>query len=280
MTLTSARLGLLALGLAVGLSAAPVLAADDKVAAEVNGTKLTQSAVAAYARTLPPQMAAQAPYGAVLDMVVNNHLIYEQAKKDGVDKDPEVKQALKQVEQQLMVKAWMNKKLKAAVTDDAVKRAYDSYIANFKPVEEVRARHILTETEDQAKAVIAELKKGADFAETAKTKSKDPSAAQNGGDLGYFTKDEMVAQFADAAFAMQPGQLSDSPVKSQFGFHVIKLEDRRMAAAPTFEQAKPILREQVAEEAAQKMVADIREKAKVKLYDPEGKPLEATKARQ
>lgn len=278
MTLTSARLGLFALGLAAGLSAAPALAADDKVAAEVNGTKLTQSAVAAYARSLPPQMAAQAPYGAVLDMVVNNHLIYEQAKKDGVDKDPEVKQALKQVEQQLMVKAWMNKKLKAAVTDEAIKRAYDAYVANFKPVEEVRARHILTETEDQAKAVIAELKKGADFAETAKARSKDPSAQQNGGDLGYFTKDEMVAQFADAAFAMKPGQLSDAPIKSQFGYHVIKLEDRRMAAAPTFEQARPILREQVAEETAQKMVADIREKAKVKLYDPEGKPLEATKA--
>lgn len=279
MNPTSARLGLLALGLAAGLAAAPAFAADDKVAAEVNGTKLTQSAVANYARSLPPQMAAQAPYGAVLDMVVNNHLIYEQAKKEGVDKDPEVKQMLKQIEQQLMVKAWMNKKLQAAVTDEAIKRAYDRYVATFKPVEEVRARHILTETEDQAKAVIAELAKGADFGETAKAKSKDPSAKQNGGDLGFFTKDEMVAQFADAAFAMQPGELATAPVKSQFGFHVIKLEERRMAAAPTFEQAKPVLRDQVAEEAAQKMVAGIREKAKVKLYDPEGKPLEAAKAK-
>lgn len=273
MNPTSARLGLLALGMAAGLAVSPASAAEDKVAAEVNGTKLTQSAVANYARSLPPQMAAQAPYGAVLDMVVNNHLIYEQAKKDGVDKDPEVKQMLKQIEQQLMVKAWMNKKLQAAVTDDAIKQAYDKYIATFKPVEEVRARHILTETEDQAKAVIAELKKGADFGETAKAQSKDPSAKQNGGDLGFFTKDEMVAQFADAAFAMQPGELSAAPVKSQFGFHVIKLEDRRMAAPPTFEQARPAIREQLAEETAQKVVMDARAKAKVKRFDAEGKPV-------
>lgn len=279
MTQSFARLGALALGLAAGLSAS-AFAADDKVVAEVNGTKLHASAVSAYQRTLPPQIAAQAPYGALLDMVVNNHLIFEQAKKDGTDKDPELKAALKQVEQQLTVKTWMNKKLQAAVTDDAVKRAYDKFIAEFKPVEEVRARHVLTETEAEAQAVIAELKKGADFTEVAKNKSKDPSAKQNGGDLGYFTKDEMVQQFADAAFAMKPGELSAAPVKSQFGYHVIKVEDRRMAAPPTLEQAKPVLRDQLAEETAQKLVADIRDKAKVKLYDAEGKPLDAAPAKK
>lgn len=278
MTLSFARLGALAIGLAAGLSA-PAFAADDKVVAEVNGTKLHASTLSAYQRTLPPQIAAQAPYGALLDMVVNNHLIFEQAKKEGADKDAEVKAALKQIEQQLTVKSWMNKKLQAAVTEDAIKRSYDKYLADFKPVEEVRARHVLTETEDQAKAVIAELNKGADFTEVAKAKSKDPSAKQNGGDLGYFTKDEMVAQFADAAFAMKPGDLSPDPVKSQFGYHVIKVEDRRMASPPTLEQAQPVLREQLAEETAQKLVAEIRGKAKVKLFDPEGKPLEATKSK-
>lgn len=277
MSLSFARLGAVAIGLAAGLSAS-AFAAEDKVVAEINGTKLYASTLTTYQRTLPPQIAAQAPYGAVLDMVVNNHLIFEQAKKEGADKDAEVKAALKQIEQQLVVKNWMNKKLQAAVTEDAVKRAYDKFLAEFKPVEEVRARHVLTETEDQAKAVIAELKKGTDFAEVAKTRSKDPSAKQNGGDLGYFTKEEMVAQFAEAAFAMKPGELSVNPVKSQFGFHVIKLEDRRIASPPTLEQAQPVLREQLAEETAQKLVAEIREKAKVKLYDPEGKPMDVTKA--
>ncbi len=270
----SVRRAALLMGLAAGIAAAPAWAADkDPVVAVINGTELRASAVAAYQRTLPPQMAAQVPYEALLESLINNQLVYEQAKKDGADKDAEVKQALKQVEQQIVVKSWMGKKLKTEITDEAVKKAYDKFIAEYKPVEEVRARHILTETEDQAKAVIADLKKGTDFAELAKTKSKDPSAAQNGGDLGYFTKDEMVPQFADAAFAMKPGELSTAPVKSQFGFHVIKLEDRRMAAPPTFDQAKPAIREQLAEETAQKVVADVRAKAKVKRFDPEGKPL-------
>lgn len=274
----SARRAALMMGVVAGLAAAPALAADkDPVVAVVNGTELHASAVTAYQRTLPPQMAAQVPYEALLDSLINNQLIYDQAKKDGADKDPDVKQALKQLEQQVVVKAWMGKKLKAAITDDAIKQSYDKYLAEFKPSEEVRARHILTETEDQAKAVIAELNKGADFTELAKAKSKDPSAKQNGGDLGYFAKDEMVPQFAEAAFAMKPGELSATPVKSQFGYHVIKVEDRRMSSPPSLEQAKPAIREQLAEQTAETLVSDARAKAKVKKFDPEGKPLPEAK---
>ena len=253
----------------------PVQAADNKdpVVAIVNGTELRASALMAYRRSLPPQMASQVPYEALLDSMINNALIFEQGKKDGTDKDPEVKQALKDIEQQLVVKAWMGKKLKATVNDAAVKQAYDKFLANYKPQEEVHARHVLSDSEEGAKAIIAELKKGADFAETAKTKSKDPSAKQNGGDLGYFAKDEMVPQFADAAFAMQAGQLLDAPVKTQFGWHVIKVEDRRMSTAPAFEQVQPMLREQLAEETADRLLSDMRGKAKVKRFDPEGKPL-------
>lgn len=253
----------------------PVQAADNKdpVVAIVNGTELRASALMAYRRSLPPQMASQVPYEALLDSMINNALIFEQGKKDGTDKDPEVKQALKDIEQQLVVKAWMGKKLKATVNDAAVKQAYDKFLANYKPQEEVHARHVLSDSEEGAKAIIAELKKGADFAETAKTKSKDPSAKQNGGDLGYFAKDEMVPQFADAAFAMQAGQLLDAPVKTQFGWHVIKVEDRRMSTAPAFEQVQPMLREQLAEETADHLLSEMRGKAKVKRFDPEGKPL-------
>lgn len=253
----------------------PAQAADNKdpVVAIVNGTELHASALMAYRRSLPPQMASQVPYEALLDSMINNALIFEQGKKDGTDKDPEVKQALKDIEQQLVVKAWMGKKLKTTVNDAAVKQAYDKFLANYKPQEEVHARHVLSDSEEGAKAIIAELKKGADFAETAKTKSKDPSAKQNGGDLGYFAKDEMVPQFADAAFAMQAGQLLDAPVKTQFGWHVIKVEDRRMSTAPAFEQVQPMLREQLAEETADHLLSEMRGKAKVKRFDPEGKPL-------
>lgn len=274
MKIFSARCAALALGLGAAVASLPALAADkDPVVAVINGTEVHASSLMAYRRTLPPQMAAQVPYEALLDSLINNTLVYEQGKKEGVDKDPDVKKALKDIEQQLVVKAWMGKKLKAEVTDAAVKQGYDKFLAEFKPAEEVRARHILTESEEAAKAVIAELKKGADFGETAKAKSKDPSAKQNGGDLGYFTKDEMVPQFAEAAFAMSPGTLSDTPVKSQFGWHVIKVEDRRLSSPPSFEQAQPVIREKIAEETAERLVTDMRAKAKVKRFDPEGKPL-------
>lgn len=270
----SARCAALTVALGTAVATLPAFAADkDPVVAVVNGNEVRASALNNYRRTLPPQMAAQVPYEALLDSLINNTLVYEQGKKEGVDKDAEVKQALKDIEQQLVVKAWMGKKLKAEVTDAAVKQGYDKFLAEYKPVEEVRARHILVESEDAAKAVIAELNKGADFTETAKAKSKDPSAKQNGGDLGYFTKDEMVPQFSEAAFAMQPGQLSAAPVKSQFGWHVIKVEDRRMATPPTFEQAQPVIREKLAEETAERLVTDMRAKAKVKRFDQEGKPL-------
>ncbi len=278
MNIFSARCVALVAGLGAAIATLPAAAAyKDPVVAVINGTEVHASALASYRRTLPPQMAAQVPYEALLESLLNNTLVYAQGKKEGVDKDPEVKRALKDIEQQLVVKAWMGKKLKAEVTDAAVKQGYDKFLAEYKPVEEVRARHILLESEDAAKAVITEIKKGADFTETAKAKSKDPSAKQNGGDLGYFTKEEMVPQFADAAFAMQPGELSTTPVKSQFGWHVIKLEDRRMASPPTFEQAQPVLREKLAEETAERLVADMRAKAKIKRFDAEGKPLAEAK---
>ncbi|MCR6629267.1 MAG: peptidylprolyl isomerase [Magnetospirillum sp.] len=278
MKIFSVRRAALLMGLGAGIIALPALAADkDPVVAVVNGTEVRASALTAYQRSLPPQMAAQVPYEALLDSLINNTLVYEQGRKDGLDKDAEVKRALKDIEQQLVVKAWMSRKLKAEVTDAAVKQGYDKFMAEYKPVEEVHARHILTDSEDAAKAVIADLKKGSDFAEAAKAKSKDPSAKQNGGDLGYFSKEEMVPQFAEAAFAMQPGELSAAPVKSQFGWHVIKVEDRRMSSPPSFEQAQPVIRERLAEETAERLVTDLRAKAKVKRFDPEGKPLPEAK---
>lgn len=273
MKISSARRGALALGVVAGLFAAPALAADkDPVVAVVNGTEIHASTVIAYQRTLPQQLAMQAPFEALLDVVINNQLIFEAAKKDNAAADPEVVESVKQFEKQLVVKSWVNKKLRAEVTDEAVKKAYDDALKDYKPSEEVHARHVLLENEKDAKAVIAELKKGGDFAAIAKAKSIDPSAKQNGGDLGYFSKEEMVPQFSEAAFGMKAGEVSSKAVKTQFGWHVIKVEDKRMGAAPTFEQAKPALREQVADKTAERIVNDIRAKASVKKFNPDGTP--------
>jgi peptidyl-prolyl cis-trans isomerase C len=271
MTKLSARGALLAL--AFGIAAVPALAADkDPVAAVVNGTEIHKSAIDEFRRTLPPNLAG-APYEALVDIVVNNQILSDQAKKDGTANDPEVKRALQQAQDKVLRQAWMSKKLKSEVTDEAVKAKYDEFVKNFKPVEEVRARHVLVDNEDQAKAIIAELNKGAKFEDVAKAKSKDPSAKQNGGDLGYFSKEEMVPEFSEAAFAMKPGQLSAKPVKTQFGWHVIKVEDKRQSQPPSFDEAKPMIREQLAEQTAEKVVTAARAKADVKRFDEDGKPL-------
>ena len=154
---------------------------------------------------------------------------------------------------------------KAATTDEAMKKVYEEASKQITGEQEVHARHILVESEDDAKAVAAELKKGADFAELAKKKSKDPGAS-DGGDLGFFTKDQMVPEFSAVAFALEPGKISD-PVKSQFGWHIIKVEEKRNRQAPAFEQVKPQIETYVTRKAQADYVAKLREAAKIERMD-------------
>ena len=151
-----------------------------------------------------------------------------------------------------------------------MKKVYEEASKQISDEPEVHARHILVETEDEAKAVEEELKKGADFAELAKKKSKDPGAS-DGGDLGFFTKDQMVPEFSAVAFALEPGKISD-PVKSQFGWHIIKVEEKRNRKAPDFEQVKGQIETYVTRKAQAEYVAKLREAAKIERMD---KPAEA-----
>ena len=269
-----ARGSVLALGLAAGFAASPTLAADQKnnVVAVVNGSDVHMSQLVDFARQIPPQMG-QPPYEALLEIVINNQLVYDAAKKDKVDSDPDVKAALKKAEMQLMAQVYMQKKVRGSISEEAIKARYDQAVKEFVPTEEVHARHILVETEEGARAVIADLNRGSDFAELAKTRSKDPSGAGNGGDLGYFTQKDMVPEFTAAAFAMRPGEVSKTPVKTQFGYHVIKVEDKRMASIPPYDQAKQVIAQQLAESIREKTVLDLREKAKIKRFGPDGAPL-------
>jgi peptidyl-prolyl cis-trans isomerase C len=155
---------------------------------------------------------------------------------------------------------------KAATTDDAMKKVYEEASKQITGEQEVHARHILVETEDEAKAVKTELDKGADFAELAKKKSKDPGAS-DGGDLGFFTKDQMVPEFSEVAFKLEPGKISD-PVKSQFGWHVIKVEEKRNRKAPDFQQVKAQIETYVTRKAQADYVGKLREAAKVERTEP------------
>jgi peptidyl-prolyl cis-trans isomerase C len=161
--------------------------------------------------------------------------------------------------------------VKKAVTDDAIKQVYDADLAAHPPQAEIRAAHILVKTEDEAKAIIDQINKGGDFAQLAKEKSIDTQSGKEGGELGWFSKDTMVKEFSDAAFSMQRGDVSKTPVKSQFGWHIIKIEDSRMQIPPTLEQRKDDIRQALAQEAAHKLVQDLITGAKVDYTKPEYK---------
>jgi peptidyl-prolyl cis-trans isomerase C len=177
------------------------------------------------------------------------------------------------IRNKLLMETMMQTEGKAALSEAALHKVYDDATKQMTSEEEVRARHILVETEDEAKAILAELKGGADFADLAKEKSKDPGAAAEGGDLGYFTKDQMVPEFADVAFKMEKGGLSE-PVKSQFGWHIIRVEDKRMRPVPEFDKVRSQIETYVMRKAQVDYVAKLRADAKIEKFDvkPDAKP--------
>ena len=268
MTFKFARMGTLALGLALVGSQAMAADAKDAVVAVVNGTEIHESQLRETFAGLPPQLKSQVSPRQLVEFAINNKLIADEARKEKLDSDPEVKKSVKVVEEQFMRQAWV-KKRGLAVSDDQVKKRFDEWIPTFKPQEEVHAHHILLETEDQAKAVLADLRSGGNFEDIAKAKSKDPSAAHNGGDLGFFTKTQMVPEFADAAFALKVGDVTAQPVKSQFGWHVIRLDEKRMSTAPTFADVKEEIRAQLGQLAVQDAVKSLHDKAKIDIKMPD-----------
>jgi len=221
-------------------AAAQALPSGNPVVARVDGTELRLSDVQAAQQNLPPQaqkLPLEQIYPMLLDRIVDGMLITEAGRKEHLDRDPEVQERLKRYEDRLIQEAYINRAVKPAETDDRLRTRYETFLKDKPAGEEVHARHILLATEAEAKSIIGELDKGADFAALAKKYSKDPGA-ETGGDLGYFGHDDMVKGFADAAFALSPGQYTKTPVKTEFGWHVIKVEDRRTGKPPSFEEAR------------------------------------------
>jgi peptidyl-prolyl cis-trans isomerase C len=208
----------------------------------------------------------------VLGFLIDLQIVAKAAEDKKVDNTDDFKKRLAFTRKRLMMDSLLATEGKAATTDEAMKKVYEDAAKQITSEVEVRARHILVETEDEAKAVVEELKKGADFAELAKKKSKDPGAS-DGGDLGFFTKDQMVPEFSAVAFTLEPGKISD-PVKSQFGWHVIKVEEKRNRQAPPIDQVKGQIETYVTRKAQAEYVAKLREAAKVERMD---KPAEAAK---
>jgi peptidyl-prolyl cis-trans isomerase C len=208
----------------------------------------------------------------VLAFLIDMKIVAKAAEDKKIENSEEFKKRLAFTRNRLLMDSLLASEGKAATTDEAMKKVYEDAAKQITGEQEVHARHILVETEDEAKAVAEELKKGADFAELAKKKSKDPGAS-DGGDLGFFTKDQMVPEFSNVAFALEPGKISD-PVKSQFGWHIIKVEEKRNRKAPEFEQVKGQIETYVARKAQADYVTKLREAAKVERMD---KPEETAK---
>jgi len=271
-TTSAVRLGLLstaALGMALTLmTALPLRADDNPVLAKVNGSEIRQSDVTAAEKDIGASLAPLAPatrQASVVQLLIDLKLVAKAAEDKKIADTPDFKQKLAFTRSRLLMDTLLDQEGKAAVTDAALKKVYEDAAKQISGEQEVHARHILVGTEAEAKEIIAELKKGADFAELAKKKSKDPGAS-DGGDLGYFTKDQMVPEFSAAAFALEPGKISE-PVKSQFGWHVIKVEDKRARKAPPFDQVKPQLEAFVIRKAQAEYVAKLRADAKIERLD-------------
>jgi peptidyl-prolyl cis-trans isomerase C len=241
---------------------------EDPVVARVNGVDIRQSDLAfaeeeigSNMPTIPPEQKRDYLINYLVDVIV----LSQAAEKQKLGDRPDVKRRLAFDHNRLLMESLLQDAGKSALSDEAERKVYDEAVKQVKNEEEVHARHILVPTEDEAKAILAQLKGGADFATLAKEKSKDPGAAE-GGDLGYFTKEQMVPEFSEVAFKLGKGQLSD-PVKTQFGWHIIKVEDKRTRPTPTFEQVKPQIENYVAHRAQAEMVENLRKSATVERLD-------------
>ena len=269
-------LALGALGLLAALAA--TARADPKILAKVDGAAITEDdyndALADIGPGLPEKLEGPEREKYVLDYLIDLRLVAKQALADKLDGTADFARRLAYYHDKLAMEGLLSNVAKSATTEEAERKAYDEAAKAQPPEPEVHARHILLPTEEEAKAALARIKAGEDFAKVATELSKDP--AGDGGDLGWFTQDRMVPEFADAAFKLEPGQVSD-PVKSQFGWHIIKVEGKRMKTFPPFEQVKDQAARFVAQKAQTALITSLRDKAKIERFAEEAKPPEPAK---
>ncbi len=259
-----------ALMFSVPLAASAQAPAGDPLVAKVDGVDIHQSDIALaeeeLGASLPQDATPEARRNYLITHLVDMILLSRAAEEQGLSGSDDFKRRFAAMRTKLLAGLMLRQVAQKSVNEEAMHKVYDDAIKQMGDEQEVRARHILVETEDQAKAIQADLKKGADFAELAKQKSKDPAAA-DGGDLGYFTKDQMVPEFADVAFKLDKGQISD-PVKTAFGWHIIKVEDKRKKPVPTYDQVKDQLATVVVQQSQADLVNKLRNQAKIERTNP------------
>jgi peptidyl-prolyl cis-trans isomerase C len=258
------------------VAASAAVAQDDPVVARVDDHEITRSDVEREVASLPQQyqqMPFETVFPALRDRAINTALLANAAEARDLDEDAAVQAAIDDAVRLILRNRLIETTVDEAVTDEALRAAYEARKAepDFAR-EEVKARHILVEDGATAAELISELEDGADFAQLAAEHSTGPSG-EAGGDLGWFTRDQMVAPFADAAFALEPGEVSAEPVETRFGWHVIKAEDRR-TTVPTFEESRAELEQELGREAVTALLDELRSEAEIERFDDEGQPVD------
>jgi len=277
LTMKKSLLATSILGLSMSMAAMFSLQAEEKaetdvVIATVNGDKIMKSTLDGYMAIL--KKSGKGDQDAAVSDLVATEIALQEAKKTDILERPETKKAISDFTRNVLLKTWTKEKVESFdINDDAIKAAYDERVTKLAS-KEFNARHILVKTEDEAKAVIKEVADGADFAKVAKEKSTGPSGS-NGGSLGWFKAQTMVPAFANAVKAMSKGDVSKEPVKTQFGYHVIKLEDSRDAKLPTLESLKPQLTRVISQKKMLAYMEDLKKGADIKLTLPEEEKVEA-----
>jgi peptidyl-prolyl cis-trans isomerase C len=273
ITKASCFASLLLLGLSAPLIAAETPAVSpEAVVATVNGSEITEEMLQIFATQLSRNPGAQpVSRDDALDQLVNIELVTQDAEKHNIDKRPNVIKQLEWQRRSLLVGVSMREYVTThPVTDAELKKLYDERMKSHDG-KEYKASHILVDSEAEAKTIIAELDKGAAFAKLATDKSKDPSGQQNGGDLGWFSPDQMVKPFAEAVAKMKKGEITKKPVQTQFGWHVIRMDDSRKVEPPSFESVKEQLQAQAQNQRVEAYLEDLRKGAKIDIKKSAGK---------
>jgi len=243
--------------------------ADNPVVARANGVDIRANDLAfaeeEIGSNMPQQLSPDQRRDYLITYLADVIVLSQAAEQQKLNERDDVKRRLAFDRDRVLMEALLQETGQAALSDAALHQVYDDAVKQMSNEEEVHARHILVDTEDEAKAIEAQLKAGADFATLAKEKSKDPGAA-DGGDLGYFTKEQMVPEFSEAAFKLDKGQISD-PVHTQFGWHIIKVEDKRVRPTPTFDQVKGQIETYVEHRAQAQLVDKLRSAANIERFD-------------
>jgi len=248
-------------------------AAKNVVVARVVGEPIYQQDIISAFRALPQRVrraGLERHYANLLESVIVAKMLTVYGRRLKLEKDIRVKRQLKRAEDALVRDIYLSDLVKKQINEKLLKDQYKVLVKKNKGIEEIRARHVLLQTESKAKEIIKFVNTGQNFAELAKKYSVGRTASR-GGDLNFFKRDEMVKPFSDAAFALKVGQVTQKPVKSDFGWHVIKLEDRRKRKVPTFDKVRPILRQKVGQEVSNRVVSELLKQTKVQRFSFDGK---------